>query len=40
MLAEYDILGNGHVVMLEVNGDAVADAIIGWVEGRTGRAGR
>jgi pimeloyl-ACP methyl ester carboxylesterase len=38
-LAEHDIHGNGHMMMLESNSDAVADAIIGWVESRVGAAG-
>jgi pimeloyl-ACP methyl ester carboxylesterase len=35
-LAEQGIHGNGHMMMLESNSDAVADAIIGWIEARTG----
>ena len=34
-LAEHGIRGNGHMMMLEANNRDVADAIIGWVEGRT-----
>ena len=34
-LAEHGIHGNGHMMMLETNNAAVADAIIGWIEGRT-----
>jgi pimeloyl-ACP methyl ester carboxylesterase len=34
-LAEQGIHGNGHMMMLESNSDAVADAIIGWVTSRT-----
>jgi pimeloyl-ACP methyl ester carboxylesterase len=33
-LAERGIHGNGHMMMLESNSDQVADAIIGWIEGR------
>jgi pimeloyl-ACP methyl ester carboxylesterase len=33
-LAEHGIHGNGHMMMLESNSDAVADAIIGWIESR------
>ena len=34
-LAEHGIHGNGHMMMLEGNNAAVADAIIGWIEGKT-----
>ncbi|WP_375464892.1 alpha/beta hydrolase [uncultured Methylobacterium sp.] len=34
-LAEHGIRGNGHMMMLETNNAEVADAIIGWIEGRT-----
>jgi pimeloyl-ACP methyl ester carboxylesterase len=34
-LADHDIHGNGHMMMLESNSDQVADAIIAWVEART-----
>lgn len=34
-LAEHGIHGNGHMMMLEANNLAVADAIIGWIEGKT-----
>ena len=34
-LAEHGIRGNGHMMMLESNSDQVADAIVGWIEGRT-----
>jgi len=33
-LAEQGIHGNGHMMMLESNSDAVADAIIGWITSR------
>ncbi|SDA25957.1 Alpha/beta hydrolase family protein [Methylobacterium sp. UNC378MF] len=33
-LAQHGIHGNGHMMMLEENSDAVADAIVGWIEGR------
>ena len=39
-LAEHGVRGNGHMMMLEMNSDQVADAIIGWVEERTRTAGR
>lgn len=35
VLAEHGIHGNGHMMMLEANSDAVADAIIGWIKGKT-----
>jgi pimeloyl-ACP methyl ester carboxylesterase len=35
-LAEHGIHGNGHMMMLESNSDQVADAIVGWIEARTG----
>lgn len=35
-LAEHGIHGNGHMMMLETNSDQVADAIVGWIEGRIG----
>jgi pimeloyl-ACP methyl ester carboxylesterase len=35
VLAEHDIHGNGHMMMLETNSDQVADAIIAWIETRT-----
>ncbi len=34
-LAEQGIRGNGHMMMLEANNMEVADAIIGWIEGKT-----
>jgi pimeloyl-ACP methyl ester carboxylesterase len=34
-LAEHGIRGNGHMMMLESNNREVADAIIGWIEGKT-----
>ena len=34
-LAEHGLTGNGHMMMLETNNQEVADAIIGWIEGRT-----
>jgi hypothetical protein len=34
-LAEHGIKGNGHMMMLEANNGEVADAIIGWIEGKT-----
>jgi pimeloyl-ACP methyl ester carboxylesterase len=37
-LAERGIHGNGHMMMLESNSDAVADAIIGWITSRTAAA--
>ncbi|MCJ2071728.1 alpha/beta hydrolase [Methylobacterium sp. J-030] len=33
-LAEHGIHGNGHMMMLESNSDAVADAILDWIVGR------
>ena len=39
-LAEHGVRGNGHMMMLEANSDQVADAIIAWVEGKTGPVGR
>jgi len=33
-LAEHGIRGNGHMMMLESNSDAVADAIAGWIRNR------
>ncbi|MCJ2018211.1 alpha/beta hydrolase [Methylobacterium sp. E-065] len=35
VLADHGIHGNGHMMMLEANSDAVADAIIGWIAGST-----
>ena len=35
VLAEHGLHGNGHMMMLEANSDAVADAIIGWITSRT-----
>lgn len=35
VLAEHGIRGNGHMMMLEANSDAVADAIIDWIASRT-----
>ncbi|MGU3450099.1 alpha/beta hydrolase [Methylobacterium sp. 391_Methyba4] len=39
-LAEHGIHGNGHMMMLESNSDAVADAIVGWIEDRVHAPGR
>ncbi len=39
-LAEHGIHGNGHMMMLESNSDAVADAIVGWIESRVHAPGR
>ncbi|MFD0938402.1 alpha/beta hydrolase [Methylobacterium trifolii] len=33
-LADQNVRGNGHMMMLEKNSDAVADALIGWIVGR------
>lgn len=33
-LADHGIKGNGHMMMLEVNNQEVADAIIGWIESK------
>ena len=30
-LADHGIRGNGHMMMLETNSDAVADALVGWL---------
>ncbi|WP_267421408.1 alpha/beta hydrolase [Methylobacterium sp. GC_Met_2] len=35
VLADHGIHGNGHMMMLEANSDAVSDAIIGWIAGHT-----
>jgi hypothetical protein len=33
-LADQGLHGNGHMMMLETNSDAVADVLAGWIAGR------